>query len=251
MNEIKSPQLHFQKITDARKNPRYQWDSGYIKQVMHERHIDEFFLTDFSAPPKRTSALAALGSIAGVAIPIVFFAKKQHPSLKVDSLKSFGKFINIDYKLKELLSVGIGGLFGGLLGGLADRKEHYKLQKLEEANFQFMNIVFPAVLVDLSMKLGKKHKSLNNTPAKILMTFASIFVGAGSAVKSSNHIDKYIFDKYNQDPDRKFKKKDLLIHVDDLIGSLILAKIPFADKLHAEKILPVIYAWNGYHVGDR
>lgn len=250
MNEINPSSSHFYNNADGYKNSRHQWNSAYIKQVMHERHIDEFFLTDFSAPSKRTSALAIVGSLIGSAIPVIIFGKKQRPNLKVDSLKNLFKFIQIEYGLKELLSVGLGGLFGGLLGGLVDRKEHYKLQKLEEGTFQFMNVVFPAVLVDQSMKLCKKHHSLNNSPTKILMTLGSIFVGAGSAVGIANRVDSYIFDKYNQEPDREFKKKDLLIHVDDLIGSLILAKIPFANKLHPDKILPLIYAWNGYHVGD-
>lgn len=250
MNEINSSYSHFNTVSDVPKNPRHHWDSAYIKQVMHEKHIDEFFLTDFSAPPKRTSILATAGSLIGAIVPVIIFGKKQHPNLKIDSFKNLMKFIHIDYKLKELLSVGLGGLFGGLLGGLADRKEHYKLQKLEEGTFQLMNVIFPAVLVDQTMKLCKKHKALNNSAAKVVMTLGSIFVGASSAVGIANRVDKYIFDKYNHEPDRVFKKKDLLIHVDDLIGSLILAKIPFADKLHADKVLPLIYAWNGFHVGD-
>lgn len=250
MNEVNSSYPHFNQITDVHNNPRHHWNSTYIKQVVHEKHIDEFFLTDFSAPHKRTSALAVVGSLVGAALPVIIFGKKQHPNLKVDNFKNLMKFIHIEYGLKELLSVGLGGLFGGLLGGLADRKEHYKLQKMEEGTFQFMNVVFPAVLVDQSMKLCKKNKALNNSPAKVFMTLGSIFVGAGSAVGIANRVDKYIFDKYNHEPDRKFKKKDLIIHVDDLIGSLILAKIPYVDKLHADKILPLIYAWNGFHVGD-
>lgn len=225
-------------------------DNSYIKQEMHENKIDEFFLTDTSAPKKRQSVLAGVGAIIGVILPTVLFAKKQHPDLKLDSVKSLWKFVDINYEIKEILTVGLGGMIGGLLGGLSDTKEHDKLNKMEEATFQFMNIVFPSILVDASLKMSSKVKLLNNAVAKTFFVIAGIVIGVSSAVKISNAIDDKLFDIYNRDPDRKFKKKDLIVHIDDLCGTLVLAKFPLADKLHVNKILPLIYAWCGYHVGD-
>lgn len=224
---------------------------NFIKQQLHENKIDEFFLTDIEAPKKRKSVLALIGSFLGVAIPLVIYAKKQKPGLKPDSFKNFGKFIDIDYGIQEILATGLGGVAGGLLGGLADRKEQHKLDKIEEATFQVMNISFPTILADASIKLCNRTKRLNNHIAKGLFIVASIFVGVGSAVKVSNKIDGRFFDVYSHDPDRKFHKKDLIVHIDDLFGTLVLAKIPLADKLHFNKILPLVYTWSGYSVGER
>lgn len=223
---------------------------SFVRQQLHEKKIDEFFLTDVDAPQKRKSIFAVIGAFLGVAIPLAICAKKQKPELKLDSFKNFGKFIDIDYGIKEILATGLGGVVGGLLGGLADRKEPRKLDKIEEATFQIMNITFPSVLTDASLKLCAKNKYLNNALAKGAFILASIFVGVGSAVKGANMIDDKFFDIYCHDTDRKFHKKDLIVHIDDLFGTLVLAKVPLADKLHFNKILPLVYTWSGYSVGE-
>lgn len=225
-------------------------NNPFVKQKMHESRVDEFFLTDSSAPDKRQSFLAGVGALLGVVVPTVILAKKQNPGLKPDSIKKIWKFIDINYGIKEILVVGLGGMIGGLLGGLFDPKEHDKLNKLEEASFQFMNIALPAVLVDTSLKISSKIKLLNNAVAKTLLVVGGIALGVSIAVKTANAIDDKLFDIYNHDSDRKFRKKDLIVHLDDLCGTLVLAKFPLADKLHINKILPLIYAWCGYHVGD-
>lgn len=222
----------------------------FIRQQMHDMKIDEFFWTDFEASHKKQSALAAAGSILGVIVPTLLFAKKQNPDLKINSLKNLWKALNIEYGLKEILGVGLGGVLGGLLGGLSDRAEQRKIDKLEEATFQTMNICFPSLLVAGGLKLCEKYKSLNKTPMKFLVPVVGILAGVNIAVLASNKLDDMFFDKYVQDGERKFKSKDLIVHVDDLFGTLVLAKIPGADKLHINKILPAIFAWSGYHVGD-
>lgn len=241
----------FNKADLPTRHKKYQHlNSAYIKQTIHDNKIDEFFWTDVEAPPKRASALALLGSFVGVFSPVLLFAKKQHPELKLNSLKNLWKTLNIEYGLKEILITGCGGVLGGLAGGLADRKEGRKLDKIEEATFQLMNITFPAFLVAGAMKMCEKVKPLNNIPSKILFSTGSILAGAALAVNFSNKLDDKFFDKYLPDGERKFKKKDFVVHVDDFLGTLILAKIPFADKLHINKILPLIYTWSGYHVGE-
>ena len=222
----------------------------YLRQQLHDNKIDQFFWVDSEAPHKRTSWLAAGGALLGSLLPVVLFAKKQHKGLKIDSFKNFGKALDIHYGIKEILTVGLSGAAGGLLGGLLDRQEKRKLDKIEEATYQAMNIAFPALLVNWGIKLCEKTKKLNNIPAKLATTALGIFAGAGLAVKIANKVDGKLFDKYNDDPDRTFKAKDFIVHIDDVIGALVLAKIPFANKLHAEKILPFIYAWSGFHVGE-
>lgn len=244
---------------DLSDRPKHHYlNSGYVKQKLHEKKIDEFFWTDVEAPHKRQSPLAAIGALVGAFAPVVFFAKKQGKIPKINNIKDFGKNIfknigktlNIHYDLKQIISVGAGGVIGGLAGGLLDRKEKHKLEKLEEGAFQMMNVTFPALLVAGSMKMCDKFKFLNNAPSRILASVASILIGANGAVALSNKTDRLFFDKFNHDPDRKLKPKDFVIHLDDFIGTLILAKFPLADKLHMNKILPFVYAWSGYHVGE-
>lgn len=232
--------------TERKKAPT----ESFIRQRIHERHIDSFFWTDVQAPRKRTSWLAAAGSVLGVMTPLLIMSRKQSQGLKLSLFKRLGKAINIHYTLKEILATGLGGVAGGLLGSLADRKERNKLNKFEEATFQTMNIAFPAIFVDSAIKFCKKTKGLNNNFMKIVSAGLGIATGAGLAVKISNKLDDKFFDKYNHDPERKFKKKDFIVHIDDVLGTLVLAKFPLADKLHIEKILPLIYSWSGYHVGE-
>lgn len=98
--------------------------------------------------------------------------------------------------------------------------------------------------------IKQKNIALNKPIVKILIPVVGILIGVNLAVAGANKADKMFFDKHLPDGKRKFKKKDLIVHVDDLFGTLILAKIPGADKLHINKILPAIFAWSGYHVGE-
>lgn len=225
-------------------------NSDFIKHRIHERKIDEFFWTNVEAPHKRFSLPALLGSIVGVVIPLLMLGKRQNPTLKLDSIKNIYKAVNIKYDIKEIIAVGLGGAMGGLLGGLIDRNESRKLDKIQEATFQLMNITFPTLLVGNAIRLCEKSKGLNNSVAKIICSAIGMVSGAFIAVSLANKVDNKIFDKYDIEQDRKLKKKDFIVHVDDLVGTLVLAKIPLADKLHVEKLLPFIFTWSGFHVGE-
>ena len=224
--------------------------SDLTKHRIHEKKIDEMFWTNVEAPRKRFSLPALLGSIAGVLTPLLIFGKRQNPTLRLNSLKNIYKATNIKYGVKEIIATGLGGAIGGLLGGLSDRNETRKLDKIQEATFQVMNITFPTLLVGGAIKLCENTKGLNNSATKILCAGIAMLIGAFSAIKLANKVDNKLFDKYNVEPDRKFKKKDFIVHIDDLVGTLVLAKIPLADKLHIEKLLPVIFTWSGFHVGE-
>lgn len=240
----------FDGINTLPKDSIHRANSSFIKHQLHEKKVDEFFWTDLEAPPKRFSPLALIGSIAGVLTPVLLIGHKKNPKIKLDSLKNIYQSTNFSYELPEILKVGCGGVIGGLIGGLLDKKEKGKLNKIEEATYQIMNITFPAVLVSGGIKLCEQNKITNKSPIKLLSSAIGMIIGVNAAVKASNKLDDVYFDKYNIDLDRKFKKKDLIVHVDDLIGSLVLAKIPLADKIHAEKLLPLIFTWSGFHVGE-
>jgi len=231
------------------------FDSGkihaVIKQKEQEKKVDDFFGTHKDAKPGGTSPLAIIGAIVGVIIPAIMIAKKQNPKLKANSFKNTLKFLDINYKFNEIFTVGMGGILGGLAGGLADKKGKNKLKKLEEGTFQTMNLAIPTFLVSKSIELCNSKKSLNRPLAKVAFTLGSVLIGVNMAVTLSNMIDKKVFNKYECNPDRKFRSRDLVVHVDDLITSLVLAKIPLIDKFHLNTILPAVFAWNGYDVGNK
>ncbi len=221
-----------------------------VRQQFQENHVDNFFKTHQDATQDKTSALAIVGAIVGTLIPAIIISKKQQPSLKVGSLKNFIKFFDIEYGLKEIIPVGLGGVIGGLAGGLADKKEKNKLKKFEEATFQAMNLMIPTYLVTKSLEHCRNSKSLNKPLVKAATTIAGVLIGVNAAVVLSNMIDKKVFNKYECNPDRKFRPRDLVVHVDDIVEVLVISKSSIGEKLHLNKILPLIYAWNGQEVGD-
>lgn len=250
-NNIKFHAKEFENLQIVDSKQKHHANYAYLKQKAHEKHVDEFFLTDRFAPEKRHSNFALIGSTIGILTPLFLIAKKQNINFsKLKTVDKIKKMFSIKYQLPQILTLGVGGALGGLAGGLADKKEKGKLKKIEEASYQLMNIAFPAILVDKAIKLCENNKKLNNPYAKIAGSLLGIFAGATAAVEIANKTDDMFFDKYNKDPERKFKKKDLIVHVDDLLGTLVLTKLPIADKLHADKLLPIIYGWCGYHVGD-
>lgn len=232
---------YFKGITAFDSNKLY----AIIKQKEQENRVDEFFGTNKDATCDKKSTIAVAGAIIGAAIPTIILGKKQNPNLKANSFKNILKYLDINYNFGKIIFVGMGGLLGGLAGGLADKKEKNKLKKLEEATFQTMNLAIPTFLVSASMKLCKKSKPLNNPLAKALFTLGSVFAGVNTAVVLSNRIDKKVFNRYECNPDRKFRSRDLVVHVDDIITSLALAEAPYINT-----VLPAVFAWNGYEVGN-
>lgn len=239
--------LYFKGKTAFDSNKLY----AQIKQKEQENRVDEFFKTHKDATCGKTSALAIAGAIIGTAIPTILIAKKQKNNLKADGFKNLLKHLDINYEFKEIVTVGMGGILGGLVGGLADKHEKNKLKKLEEGTFQTMNLIIPTFLVSKSMELCNSKKSLNKTLTKAAFTLGSVLIGVNMAVTLSNMIDKKVFNRYECNPNRKFRGRDLVVHVDDLITSLVLAKIPLVDKIHLNTILPAVFAWNGYDVGNK
>ena len=50
-------------------------------------------------------------------------------------------------------------------------------------------------------------------------------------------------------PKRELKLIDMIANLDDAVAVCVLAKIPFADKIHIERALPFIYSFCGYRSG--
>ena len=94
-------------------------------------------------------------------------------------------------------------------------------------------------------KFLENSKSLkDNKIARIVGIAASLLVGMKGAAVLSNFIN----DPNDKVPDRKLTMKDAVANIDDALGALAIAKVPFADKV--EKIIPLIFVWCGYRAGQ-
>lgn len=203
--------------------------SGHIKYDIrtYRNHRNE----EVSAKDKiLTAGFAATGTL----LPMLYFSKKQNT-----------KLFNIKFGLKEMIITSAGAILGGLIGGLTDKSIEHRKQKVNEGVFQFMNASVPTILTASGFSLCNKIKTLNKPVFKVPTALAGLIGGMHIAAKLSNKIN----DPYDKIPDRKLTIKDSLANIDDTIGVLILSKIPLAEKIQAEKTLPLIYGWCGYRAG--
>ena len=120
-----------------------------------------------------------------------------------------------------------------------------KKEKMDEGVFQFMNATVPLLFVHPVTKFLENSKSLkDNKIARIVGIAASLLVGMKGAAVLSNFIN----DPNDKVPDRKLTMKDAVANIDDALGALAIAKVPFAAKV--EKIIPLIFVWCGYRAGQ-
>lgn len=213
--------------------------------------------TVYNKKSKKFSLPVFLVTVAGTLLPIFIIRKYQNKTLKQDTLKNldfsskmkkFIKSFNIEYGLKEMLFTSVGSVLGGLSGGLLFKKDENKKTKVKESVFQVCNIAVPTSIVAGLLKLTEKNKNFKGALPKIISVAIGIGAGMPIAATVSNGINNGLLDKENPNR-RKLKLKDCFVHIDDLVGALVLARIPFADKLHVDKILPVLYGVCGYEAG--
>ena len=178
---------------------------------------------------------AAIGSAAGTLYPMAYMAKKQ-------GIKNIFK---LKYGLPEMVLISAASIVGGVAAGMINESEQAQKNKLKEGVFMFMNASVPAWVVAGALKLSESSRSFNSIPGKILSMAGGLLVGMYGAAALSN----LICDPKDRHPDRKLTLKDCVANIDDAIGVLVLAKFPFASKLHIERLLPAIYAYCGYRAG--
>ncbi len=176
--------------------------------------------------------------------------KKNKPV--ADKFKSIWKLLEIE-NFGQIFATTTGGIVGGLFAGLKNSNtKQEKEAKYKEGIFEFLNNMTPTTLVALGTLLMKKAGKEKSIPLKAGLIFSSVAGGMFIANKTSNKIYQMTFDKNKKEEDktkRNFKISDTFVHVDDLISLAVLTKIPFANKLQIDKLLPLIYAKSGYEVG--
>ncbi len=178
---------------------------------------------------------AAVGSFAGVVIPMAIMMKKQ-------GIKNPHK---LKYNLGDMLILSGTPILGGVTAGMIGNDKEANSAKAKEGVFQFLNAAIPTWLTGAAIRLCETTPKINNIPAKIASIASSLLIGMHGAASVSN----LICDPKDKNPDRKLNLKDSLANLDDMLGVLVLAKFPMADKLHLEKALPFIYSYCGYRAG--
>ncbi|MCM1004644.1 MAG: hypothetical protein NC408_09950 [Candidatus Gastranaerophilales bacterium] len=178
---------------------------------------------------------AAAGSFVGVALPIAMMMKKQ-------GVRNPHK---LKYTLPDMIILSGTPILGGVTAGMIGNDKDTNIAKTKEGVFQFLNAAIPTWLTGASIRLCETSTRFNNIPAKIASITGSLLIGMHGAASVSN----LICDPKDKYPDRKLDLKDSLANIDDMLGVFVLAKFPFADKIHLEKILPFIYSYCGYRAG--
>lgn len=217
-----------------------------------------------------------LGSAIGTLLPILTIQKYQKKAVSLEtlkkipqeikllfksvmagnlkeaqspSLKKLGTSFKIDYGLKEMLMVSVGAILGGLSGGIASDKGSDHTTKIKESLFQISNVSVTTSLITVLLGVAKKLKNEKSAP-KIAAVICGISAGMPIAVAVSNKINNIFFNQKVED-NRKLKVKDSYVHIDDFLGALVLAKVPFADKIHIDKIMPLLFMSCGYEAGSK
>jgi len=204
----------------------------------------------------------ALCAFAGATVPLVAFnlfkkgqgdkiieAFKNNFALK-DKFKRIWKLFEIE-SYSQIFITATGGILGGLFSGLryTNNKED-KEAKYKEGIFEFLNTMIPTTLVAGGLEILKKQGKTKSIPHQAGIILSSVAGGMFLANKFSNKINELIFDKNKKNKDiRHFKITDCLVHIDDIVNLAVLTKIPLANRLQVDKLLPLIYARTGYEVG--
>lgn len=200
--------------------------------------------TAFFADNKNTSkfqkenALALAGSVTGVCIVLGSMMKKQ-------KIKNPFK---LNYRVQEMLAMAGCADIGGILLSSAGKNSNEKKKKWTEGAFQFALTSTPLLFVDTILKLCSKSKKhiINNNITKIAASAAGVYTGSHLALAIANKLRKHSAEKQ---PQRKLRPIDMIANFDDAVAIMVLAKIPFADKIQIKRLLPFIYSFCGYRSG--
>lgn len=219
---------YLEKVDKSPEYPDIAVQASAYRFISHRNHSSHN--ESFSDKVK-----AGIGSVIGTIIPIGIMMKQR-------GIKSP---LKLNYGLKEMLILSASSIMGGLGISMLGNDSQTNLNKSKEGIFQFFNAAIPTWLSATTLRWCETTKGLNNNPMKIISTLGAIIIGMYGSASVSN----LICDPKDKHPDRKLTIIDSLANIDDLIGILVLAKVPIAEKLHIDKLLPLVYTYCGYRAG--
>lgn len=240
---------------------------------------------DTNKTPTSVKIATAATSALGVATAVAVIAKKQGFSLSPSKiaktkLKDWAIFKITDEKRpdekvmkfawKEIMSMGIGSVLGGLAGGaIFDKKENLP-SKFQEAVSQFLgDITMPLSIVAIPTMIYKKFEDLadnvdtkqlklkniskyikNNKVLRILcptlVSGTSLAVGIITGNKVSNKLNEKV---HGIKQERGIRATDFAPHLDDvcLAITLMADKSPVGDII--SKFVPIALTVAGVETG--
>lgn len=220
--------------TNATNNNTIQFNQNWENtKNNHLNHRVRNYNRDISKADK-TKAL--IGATGGTALSLLYMLKKQ----KIKNP------LKLEYGMQDMVLVSASSIVGGVGVGLIGEKKEVQKNRLKEGLFQFMNSAIPTWIVGGVVSLCENTPKYNTPKNKILSVFGGLLVGMYGSAALAN----IITDPKDKHPDRKLTLKDALANIDDAVGALALAKIPVINKLHIEKVLPLIYTSCGYRAGQ-
>jgi len=163
--------------------------------------------------------------------------------------KNISNYFDLHFGLNELLSTSAGAILGGVTCGIIVDKNKNTKNKIKEGVYQFANQAIPATIIISLLKLTEKNKKLNNRYVQAAAIIAGLGIGLPTASVICNKINNIGNKDKNNIYKRELRIKDLIIHFDDIIMALILAKFPYIDKLGIDKFLPLLSLPCGYEAG--
>lgn len=234
-----------------------------LKSSASFKQENDIFIKQKKRETKKAIAKAALfGAIAPVVFANVLKGRgkiltdtmKNSASALKDKAKAVYNMFEIESYTDMLLST-TGAIVGGTAAGIIkDKNPENREEKYREGIFEFLNNMTPTTLVAIGETYSQKTGKFTSAPAKAALIAGSVAGGMFIANKTSNKINEKLFDKNNSEHKkhhkRNFKPTDCLVHMDDILGLLVLAKIPLAKKMQADKFLPLLYAKAGFEAGD-
>lgn len=250
--------MHIDSISNNETFKQFQHVSTSTYKPNFEKTCD---VVDKPAINKKNCVKIAIGTFIGAVAPVLAInvLKKGRVSNLVSAFKNkqpaknkfkaICKMFEIE-NYTQILATTTGGVVGGLLEGLKySKSKEEKEAKYKEGIFEFLNNMTPTTLVALGTKYSEKTGKLKSVPAKAALIIGSVVGGMFVANKASNKINQQIFDKNKPEKEtREFRPTDCLVHADDLLNLAVLTRIPLANKLQIDKLLPFIYARSGYEV---
>lgn len=187
---------------------------------------------------KKEKILAGIGAVTGVGLVLSVMM----------SLQKIKNPMKLNYRVQEMLAMAGCADIGGILMSSIGASSNDKRKKWTEGAFQFALTSTPLICVDTILKqCGKSSKRyINNNITKIAASVAGVYAGSNLALFIANKIRKQSPAKQ---PERKLKLIDMVANFDDAVAIMVLAKIPFADKIQIKRLLPFIYSFCGFRSG--
>ncbi len=204
---------------------------------------------------KEFDPFGALVCASGVAASLALIRKNK--GMKAGDLRGLKlgekigkvwKSFDIDYNVRDLFTMATSAIGAGLGYGFLKNEDKTftgNKEKIKETVHAYATFGVPTALTALTLAILGKTKMANKVLGQIIPIVVGVGAGMPIAHESSNWLNEKI-DKNSEHREMKFR--DYFIHIDDIIAVLILAKVPFAKKIQAGRILPIVYGMLGYEV---